>query len=106
VVQYAAKRWTVDGITLHPKADNRTGKLIHNHPNPMGSKQDRFGPELVLAPEIVLGISNIQSQLPMFRGTNLACGVILLSAVIQDDDWVVNRPVHKDFHPERAITLS
>src|ERR1035437_4968102 len=57
LVEHAAECWTVDGLGLHPKADDSTGKLIQDDQNPVTPQQDRFGPEQVQAPETVFAMA-------------------------------------------------
>jgi hypothetical protein len=50
---------------LHAGADDPPGELAHDDQNPVGTKQDRFGPEQVQTPEAVVGVTkNRQPRRP------------------------------------------
>ena len=76
LVEHAAERGTVDCNGLHTKADDPTGKLVHDDQNPVTPQQDRFRPEQVQAPETVRGVP--QEREPR-RTVLLALGSIVCS---------------------------
>ena len=57
LIEHPAQGDSVDGGRLDPKANNSPCKLIHHDQDPMGFEQDRFQPEQVQAPKIVLGMA-------------------------------------------------
>ncbi len=58
LIEHLAKRGAIDIASVHPKADDAPGELVHDNLDPVGLEENGLAPEQIDAPEAILQVAD------------------------------------------------